>query len=175
MNVNMNIDTIRSNNYKKIETGLNKINNTRSFISRTPEGLQRRKEKRINITNNSYMKPYLKKNAVLNKITIYENGLKKEQSNNLEKIDIDKLNKNESFLDINRAKEKRIKYGRYDNIKNENNSEMYYNTELSEKDESKMLINKLQRENENLKIENNKYKKQQKRFNKKIQINGDNF
>ena len=175
MNVNMNIDTIRSNNYKKIETGLNKINNTRSFISRTPEGLQRRKEKRINITNNSYMKPYLKKNAVLNKITIYENGLKKEQSNNLEKIDIDKLNKNESFLDINRAKEKRIKYGRYDNIKNENNSEMYYNTELSEKDESKMLINKLQRENENLKIENNKYKKQQKRFNKKIQINDDNF
>ena len=175
MNVNMNIDTIRSNNYKKIETGLNKINNTRSFISRTPEGLQRRKEKRINITNNSYMKPYLKKNAVLNKITIYENGLKKEQSNNLEKIDIDKLNKNESFLDINRAKEKRIKYGRYDNIKNENNSEMYYNTELSEKDESKLLINKLQRENENLKIENNKYKKQQKRFNKKIQINDDNF
>ena len=171
MNVNMNIDTIRSNNYKKLESGLNKTNNTRSFISRTPEGLQRRNEKRINLSNNSYMKPYLKKNAVLNsKINIYENGLKKEQTSNLEKIDIDKINKNVSFSDINRAKERRIKYR-----KNENNLEINYNTELNEKEESKMLINKLQRENENLKIENIKYKIQQKQFNKKIQINDDNF
>ena len=176
MNVNMNIDNIRSNNYKKLETGLNKTNNTRSFISRTPEGLQRRKEKRINLSNNSYMKPYLKKNAVLNnKISLYENGLKKEQSNNLEKIDIEKINKNVSFSDINRAKERRIKYSRYNNIKNENSYEINYHTELSEKDESKLLINKLQRENENLKIENNKFKEKQKHFNKKIQITDDNF
>ena len=120
MNVNMNIDTIRSNNYKKLESGMNKTNNTRNFLSRTPEGLQRRKEKRILLTTNSYMKPYLKKNAVLNnKISIYEYGLKKEQSNNLEKIDIDGLNKNESFSDINRVKEKRIKYGKFNNINKE--------------------------------------------------------
>ena len=120
MNVNMNIDTIRSNNYKKLESGINKTNNTRNFLSRTPEGLQRRKEKRILLTTNSYMKPYLKKNAVLNnKISIYEYGLKKEQSNNLEKIDIDGLNKNESFSDINRVKEKRIKYGKFNNINKE--------------------------------------------------------
>ena len=120
MNVNMNIDTIRSNSYKKLESGMNKTNNTRNFLSRTPEGLQRRKEKRILLTTNSYMKPYLKKNAVLNnKISIYKYGLKKEQSNNLEKIDIDRLNKNESFSDINRVKEKRIKYGKFNNINKE--------------------------------------------------------
>ena len=120
MNVNMNIDTIRSNNYKKLESGMNKTNNTRNFLSRTPEGLQRRKEKRILLTTNSYMKPYLKKNAVLNnKISIYEYGLKKEKSNNLEKIDIDGLNKNKSFSDINRVKEKRIKYGKFNNINKE--------------------------------------------------------
>ena len=120
MNVNMNIDTIRSNNYKKLESGINKTNNTRNFLSRTPKGLQRRKEKRILLTTNSYMKPYLKKNAILNnKISIYEYGLKKEQSNNLEKIDIDGLNKNESFSDINRVKEKRIKYGKFNNINKE--------------------------------------------------------
>ena len=165
----MDINTIRSNNYKKIETGINKENNTRNFISRTPEGLLRRREKRIILTNNSYMKPYMKKNAVLN------NGLKKEQSNNLEKIDVDKLNKNVSFSDINKLQEKRIKYHRYNNINKENNIELNFNTELNENEKCKILLNKLQRENENLKMENNKYKNQQKNFHNKIKILDDNF
>ena len=39
MNVNMDLETIKSNNYKKIEE-----NNTRSFVSKTPEGSQRREK-----------------------------------------------------------------------------------------------------------------------------------
>ena len=85
------------------------------------------------------MKPYMKKNAVLN------NGLKKEQSNNLEKIDVDKLNKNVSFSDINKLQEKRIKYHRYNNINKENNIELNFNTELNENEKCKILLNKLQR------------------------------
>ena len=80
MNVNMDLETIKSNNYKKIEE-----NNTRSFVSKTPEGLQRR-GKRIILTNNSYMKLYLKKNAILSsKNSTHDNGFKREE-NNIHKI-----------------------------------------------------------------------------------------
>ena len=46
---------------------------------------------------------------------------------------------------------------------------------MSEKDERKILLNKLQTQNENLKIENNKYKNKKKCLNNIIQIADDNF
>ena len=166
MNVNMDLETIKSNNYKKIEE-----NNTRSFVSKTPEGLQRR-GKRIILTNNSYMKPYLKKNAILsNKNSTHDNGLRREESNNMEKIKVNELNKNISYSDITQLKNKRINYSKYNNINKENNTEknQNFNTEIGEKEKYKILLNQLQRENENLKIENKKYKNQQniKNINRK--------
>ena len=125
---------------------------SRNFISKTPEVLQRKKN--IILTKNSYMKPYLKKNALLSKnsttIITIDNGAKKEENNNSEK--------KESFsdiTDINNNTNKNIKYNKYNNL------ELNTNNEMNEKERYRILIKQLKRENESLKNENKKYKNRQ--------------
>ena len=160
---NINTSTSRSNNYKglaNLNSSRKKNNNTiRTFISKTPEGLQR-KGRRIVLTNN--MKPYMKKNAILNKTNnksidneIFKDDVinKTNSNNNSNKInkkesgnaDIFKLNKNVSCNDILERKNKKHKYSK----------EM----KEKEKDNYKAMIIKLQKENEALKAENQRIKK----------------
>ena len=160
---NINTSTSRSNNYKglaNLNSSRKKNNNTiRTFISKTPEGLQR-KGRRIVLTNN--MKPYMKKNAILNKTNnksidneiFKDDEIKKTNSNNnsnkinkkeSSNADIFKLNKNVSCNDILERKNKKHKYSK----------------EMKEKDKDyyKIMIIKLQKENEALKAENQRIKK----------------
>ena len=171
---NINTSNNRSNNCKILHnknTSRKKNNNTiiRTYISKTPEGLQR-KGRRIILTNNSYMKPYTKKNALLNKSNKsisndnskeYElknsnsnynfNKMKKNESGT---INIVKLNKNVSSNDIWKIKENKNR--EYKVIKD--NNENY-----------KTIILKLQKENEALKAENQRIKKNNhKSLNKDI-------
>jgi hypothetical protein len=78
----------RSNNYKKLNNKKNSNNKTnnntiiRSNISKTPEGLQH-KGRRIILIKNAFMKPYLKKNILLNKCN---KSLNKDEDINTLKI-----------------------------------------------------------------------------------------
>ena len=174
---NINTTNGRSNNYKGLNnknTSRKKNNNTllRAFISKTPEGLQR-KGRRIILSNNSYMKPYMKKNAILNKSnrsithdnTKYDelnksssnyNKLNKKESS---PIDIIKLNKKVSCNDIWKIKDKKNKG--YNEFKDVNKNENFKN-----------MIFKLKKENEALKAENQRIKKNNhKSLNKDISHN----
>ena len=129
----------------------------KAFISKTPEGLQH-KGRRIILTNNSYLKPYMKKNAILNKSnrSITQDNIKDDEltnsSSNYNKLKINeygqtgiiKLNKNVSCNDIWKIKEK----------ENKRDNEL---KEMKENFKNKIL--KLQKENEALKAENQKIKK----------------
>ena len=168
---NINTSTSRSNNYKglnNLNSSRKKNNNTiRTFISKTPEGLQR-KGRRVILTNN--MKPYLKKNAILNKTNnkSIDNELFKDDemnktnsNNNSNKLskkescnaDIFKLNKNVSCNDILDRKNKKNKH--YKEIKEKENIK----DKDKDKDNYKIMIIKLQKENEALKAENQRIKK----------------
>ena len=145
-NMDIDLENIRRNNYKKISDERNKGNN-RTFISKTPEGLQR-KGKKIILTQDSYMKPYTKKKGIFNiKTSTNENWKKKDISNNSQ---MNELN------DINKIKNKRINPNNKDN-----NIEINFNTQISEKDRYRFFIEQLQRDNDSLKIENSKNKNSQ--------------
>ena len=164
---NINTSDERSNNYKELNNKNNnkkKNNNTiiRTFISKTPEGLQR-KGRRIIIINNSFMKPYLKKNAVLNKSNNksinkdeeINNSNSNHNSNKMNKnnsgtIDIIKMNKNVSCNDIGKKKVKKHKI---------NNEFKDLKEKEKDKEDYKNLLINLQRENEALKAENQRIKK----------------
>ena len=144
-NMDIDLENIRRNNYKKISDERNKGNN-RTFISKTPEGLQR-KGKKIILTQDSYMKPYTKKKGIFNiKTSTNENWKKKDISNNSQ---MNELN------DINKIKNKRI------NPTKDNNIDINFNTQISEKDRYRFFIEQLQRDNDSLKIENTKNKNSQ--------------
>ena len=145
-NMDIDLENIRRNNYKKISDERNKGNN-RTFISKTPEGLQR-KGKKIILTQDSYMKPYTKKKGIFNiKTSTNENWKKKDISNNSQ---MNELN------DINKIKNKRINPNNKDN-----NIEINFNTQISEKDRYRFFIEQLQRDNDSLKMENSKNKNSQ--------------
>ena len=145
-NMDIDLENIRRNNYKKISDERNKGNN-RTFISKTPEGLQR-KGKKIILTQDSYMKPYTKKKGIFNiKTSTNENWKKKDISNNSQMNEIS---------DINKIKNKRINPNNKDN-----NIEINFNTQISEKDRYRFFIEQLQRDNDSLKIDNTKNKNSQ--------------
>ena len=162
VNINTSHDqNLRSNNSKGLinKSNSRQMNNNtimRTFISKTPEGVLR-KGRRIILTNNSYLKPHLKKNAKYiqpNKSMCNEELNKKKEMSN---IDSPKLNKNISYNDI---------------IKEKNN-EIFF--KRREKESYKELILKLQKENKVLKEENKKFKKNYcKSLNKDTSPTSDN-
>ena len=150
-NINMDLEEIRNNNYKEINNALFKAKTNRAFVSKTPEGLQR-KGKRIILVNNSFMKPYMKKNAILNSKTVtQESWMKKDNKNSV--IELGKLNKNVSYSDINKAKNKRIKFKIYTDINKDTNVEKNFKTEINEKE----VIEQIKTGNDSLKMENIKF------------------
>ena len=150
-NINMDLEEIRNNNYKEINNALFKSKTNRAFVSKTPEGLQR-KGKRIILVNNSFMKPYMKKNAILNSKTVtQESWMKKDNKNSV--IELGKLNKNVSYSDINKAKNKRIKFKRYIDINKDTNVEQNFKIEINEKE----VIEQIKTGNDSLKMENIKF------------------
>ena len=150
-NINMDLEEIRNNNYKEINNALFKSKTNRAFVSKTPEGLQR-KGKRIILVNNSFMKPYMKKNAILNSKTVtQESWMKKDNKNSV--IELGKLNKNVSYSDINKAKNKRIKFKRYTDINKDTNVEQNFKTEINEKE----VIEQIKTGNDSLKMEDIKF------------------
>ena len=174
---NINTSSSRSNNYKglnNLNSSRKKNNNTiiRTFISKTPEGLQR-KGRRVILTNN--MKPYLKKNAILNKSnkSIDNEILKDEEmsnsnsNNNSNKIskkesanindDNLKLNKNVSCNDILDRKNKKHKY--YKESKEKEKQKEKEKEKGKERENYINMIMKLKKENEALKEENQRIKK----------------
>ncbi len=163
-NINTSIDNIRSNNYKEIDMNNSRKNNVRTFISKTPENLLRR-GKRIIVNKN---RPYLKKNAILNnnKSGTTDDFLKKDEINS----EINNINKKTVFTEMNGIRNKNIKYDNYSNMNN-SNLDISYNTELKDKENYKILIKHLQRENENLQKENGKYQNKHKIGN----LNKQNF
>ena len=154
---NSNIFNNKSNYYKGLN---NKNSNTimRTFISKTPEGLQRRKGKKIILIKNSNMKPYLKKNALLNKsnksifndeeLNNSNSNYNSNRNNKKESVSIDlpklnkKLNKNISTNDLIKGRKKTFR-----NSKASKEKEIY-----------RERIKQLQKENEALKAENQKMK-----------------
>ena len=174
---NINTSSSRSNNYKglnNLNSSRKKNNNTiiRTFISKTPEGLQR-KGRRVILTNN--MKPYLKKNAILNKSnkSIDNEILKDEEmsnsnsNNNSNKIskkesanindDNLKLNKNVSCNDILDRKNRKHKY--YKESKEKEKQKEKEKEKGKERENYINMIMKLKKENEALKEENQRIKK----------------
>ena len=96
INMNMDLGEIRKNNYKEINNGRFNIKSDRTVVSKTPEALHR-KGKRIILINNSFMKPYMKKNAILNNKTVtQENWMTKNTKSAI--IELGTVNKNVSFL-----------------------------------------------------------------------------
>lgn len=103
---NSNIFNNKSN-YCKGLNNKNSNNIMRTVISKTPEGLQRRKVKKIILNKNSNMKPYLKKNALLNKSnkSIFND---EELNNSNSNYNSNKIKKKES-VSIDLPKLKKIK------------------------------------------------------------------
>ena len=177
---NINTSNTRIDKYKGLKTNSSrkKNNNTiiRPFISKTPEGLQH-KAGRILMTNPShlkYKKPYLKKNPKLNKSNISisneeeitnsnsNSNLSNSNKRGVEMINIQKINKNNRSNDIAKVKEKKNKY--YKELKN-----------LKEKEDYKSIIKKLQIENDSLKAENQRIKKNNhKSLNRELSPNAEN-
>ena len=152
INMNMDLGEIRKNNYKEINNGRFNIKSDRTVVSKTPEALHR-KGKRIILINNSFMKPYMKKNAILNNKTVtQENWMTKNTKSAI--IELGTLNKNVSFSDINKVKNKRMKFNRYTDINKNSKIEENLNIEGDEKD----LIEQFKTENDSLKMEKINYK-----------------
>ena len=161
---NINTSSDRVNNYKGLKTkksSKKNNNNTimRTFISKTPEGLQR-KGRRIILTKKSYIKPYLKKTPIINKSN-------KSINNDISKDD--EIDNSNSFNNSNKFKKKDS--GIINNIKIKNNvstSNLWkikdnnnkLNKELkTEKEDYKTIIRKLETEIEVLRAENQRIKK----------------
>ena len=171
---NINTSNNRSNNCKILHnknTSRKKNNNTiiRTYISKTPEGLQR-KGRRIILTNNSYMKPYTKKNALLNKSNksiSNDNSKEYELKNSNSNYNFNKLKKNESGT-INIVKlNKNVSSNDIWKIKENKNRE--YKVIKDNNENFKTIILKLQKEHEALKAENQRIKKNNhKSLNKDI-------
>ena len=171
---NINTSNNRSNNCKILHnknTSRKKNNNTiiRTYISKTPEGLQR-KGRRIILTNNSYMKPYTKKNALLNKSNksiSNDNSKEYELKNSNSNYNFNKMQKNESGT-INIVKlNKNVSSNDIWKIKENKNRE--YKVIKDNNENFKTIILKLQKENEALKAENQRIKKNNhKSLNKDI-------
>ena len=171
---NINTSNNRSNNCKILHnknTSRKKNNNTiiRTYISKTPEGLQR-KGRRIILTNNSYMKPYTKKNALLNKSNksiSNDNSKEYELKNSNSNYNFNKMKKNESGT-INIVKlNKNVSSNDIWKIKENKNRE--YKVIKDNNENFKTIILKLQKENEALKAENQRIKKNNhKSLNKDI-------
>ena len=152
INMNMDLGEIRNNNYKEINNGRFNIKSDRTVVSKTPEALHR-KGKRIILINNSFMKPYMKKNAILNNKTVtQENWMTKNTKSAI--IELGTLNKNVSFSDINKVKNKRMKFNRYTDINKNSKIEENLNIEGDEKD----LMEQFKTENDSLKMEKINYK-----------------
>ena len=152
INMNMDLGEIRNNNYKEINNGRFNIKSDRTVVSKTPEALHR-KGKRIILINNSFMKPYMKKNAILNNKTVtQENWMTKNTKSAI--IELGTLNKNVSFSDINKVKNKRMKFNRYTDINKKSKIEENLNIEGDEKD----LMEQFKTENDSLKMEKINYK-----------------
>ena len=152
INMNMDLGEIRKNNYKEINNGRFNIKSDRTVVSKTPEALHR-KGKRIILINNSFMKPYMKKNAILNNKTVtQENWMTKNTKSAI--IELGTLNKNVSFSDINKVKNKRMKFNRYTDINKNSKIEENLNIEGDEKD----LMEQFKTENDSLKMEKINYK-----------------
>ena len=152
INMNMDLGEIRKNNYKEINNGRFNIKSDRTVVSKTPEALHR-KGKRIILINNSFMKPYMKKNAILNNKTVtQENWMTKNTKSAI--IELGTLNKNVSFSDINKVKNKRMKFNRYTDINKNSKIEENLNIESDEKD----LMEQFKTENDSLKMEKINYK-----------------
>jgi len=145
-NMNIDLENIRKNNYKKISNERSKGNN-RAFISKTPEGLIR-KGKKIILTQDSYMKPYMKKTAILNIKTSTNENWKKKDGNSNSQIN--------ELTDINKIKNKKINPNNKDN-----NIDISFNTQISEKERYRFFIEQLHRGNDSLKMENTKNKNHQ--------------
>ena len=171
---NINTSNNRSNNCKILHnknTSRKKNNNTiiRTYISKTPEGLQR-KGRRIILTNNSYMKPYTKKNALLNKSNksiSNDNSKEYELKNSNSNYNFNKMKKNESGT-INIVKlNKNVSSNDIWKIKENKNRE--YKVIKDNNENFKTIILKLQKEHEALKAENQRIKKNNhKSLNKDI-------
>ena len=152
INMNMDLGEIRNNNYKEINNGRFNIKSDRTVVSKTPEALHR-KGKRIILINNSFMKPYMKKNAILNNKTVtQENWMTKNTKSAI--IELGTLNKNVSFSDINKVKNKRMKFNRYTDINKNSKIEENLNIEGDEKD----LMEQFKTKNDSLKMEKINYK-----------------
>ena len=152
INMNMDLGEIRNNNYKEINNGRFNIKSDRTVVSKTPEALHR-KGKRIILINNSFMKPYMKKNAILNNKTVtQENWMTKNTKSAI--IELGSLNKNVSFSDINKVKNKRMKFNRYTDINKNSKIEENLNIEGDEKD----LMEQFKTKNDSLKMEKINYK-----------------
>ena len=99
------------------------------------------------------MKPYMKKNAILNNKTVtQENWMTKNTKSAI--IELGTLNKNVSFSDINKVKNKRMKFNRYTDINKNSKIEENLNIEGDEKD----LMEQFKTENDSLKMEKINYK-----------------
>ena len=152
INMNMDLGEIRNNNYKEINNGRFNIKSDRTVVSKTPEALHR-KGKRIILINNSFMKPYMKKNAILNNKTVtQENWMTKNTKSAI--IELGTLNKNVIFSDINKVKNKRMKFNRYTDINKNSKKEENLNIEGDEKD----LMEQFKTGNDSLKMEKINYK-----------------
>ena len=94
----------------------------------------------------------MKKNAILNSKTVtQESWMKKDNKNSV--IELGKLNKNVSYSDINKAKNKRIKFKRYIDINKDTNVEQNFKIEINEKE----VIEQIKTGNDSLKMENIKF------------------
>lgn len=171
LNVNLNNQTTVNistsnnsnifNNKRNYCKGLNNKNSNnimRTVISKTPEGLQRRKVKKIILNKNSNMKPYLKKNALLNKSnkSIFND---EELNNSNSNYNSNKIKKKESVsIDLPKLKKKLNKnISNNDLIKGRKKTFRNFN-DSQEKETYRERIKKLQKENEALKAENQKMK-----------------
>ena len=163
---NINTSSDRINNYKGLKTkNSSKKNNNntimRTFISKTPEGLQR-KGRRILLTKKSYIKPYLKKTAIINKSnkSINNDNSKDDEINNLNIFNnSNKFKKTESGTIDNIKIKNNISTSNIWRIKDKNNKFNKESKELTEKEDYKAMIIKLEKENESLRAENQKIKK----------------
>ena len=177
--VNINTSINRSNNYK----GLNSKNTSRkknngntiirTFISKTPEGLQRNGRKII-LANKSFMKPYLKKNALINKSnkSINKDNSKEDELNDSNSFkNSNKLNKVESAtFDVIKVN-KDLNYNNIWKIKEEKNISRREIKEITEKEKYKNKIIKLENEKKALKEENLRIKKYNEKSLNKDSVN----
>ena len=159
---NINTSTGRSNNYKGLtnnNSSRKKNNNTiiRNFISKTPEGLQRKKGRRIILANNSYMKPYLKKNIIINKPNKSINSKDDEINSNLNSINDSNINKKEIDTIDSKQLNKNVSCNNIGRIKHKKNKD--YKDIKIDKETFEHIIIRQQKEIEALKYENERIKK----------------